>query len=149
MKKTIAVLIYIGLLVATASAQKDQAGHVSNDHLMEWFREAKFGMFIHFGAETPERLKNSTMTRTEKYEIAVREFNPVDLDAKEWVRIAKEAGMKYIVFTTKHHDGFCKWDSKLTDWDVMDQTPFKRDILAELAEACKEAGIECQWLHRL
>lgn len=142
MKKTIAVLIYVGLLVATASAQNIQAGDVSNDDLMEWFRAAKFGMFIHFGAETPERLRDSNMTRTEKYEIAVREFNPVDLDAKEWVRIAKEAGMKYIVFTTKHHDGFCKWDSKLTDWDVMDQTPFKRDILAELAKACKEAGIE-------
>ncbi|MCK0160538.1 alpha-L-fucosidase [Muricauda sp. F6463D] len=98
-------------------------------------------MFIHFGSTTPERLKDSDLTRTEKYEAGVREFNPVDFDAKEWVRIAKEGGVKYIVFTTKHHDGFSKWDSDLTEWDVMDQSVFKRDIVGELAEACKEAGI--------
>ena len=68
-------------------------------------------------------------------------FNPVDFDAMEWLRIAKEGGAKYIVFTTKHHDGFCKWDSALTDWDVMDQTAFKRDIVGELAEACQATGI--------
>lgn len=125
-----------------AKAQNKSEVNSCHDESMDWFREAKFGMFIHFGAETPERLEHSDMTRTEKYEIAVKEFNPVDFNAKEWVEIAKDAGMKYIVFTTKHHDGFCKWDSKLTDWDVMDQTSFKRDIVGELAEACKEAGIE-------
>ena len=62
-------------------------------------------------------------------------------DADEWVRIAKDAGVKYITYTTKHHNGFCNWDSALTDWDVMDSTPFKRDIVAELVRACKAAGI--------
>jgi len=108
---------------------------------MDWFREAKFGMFIHFGASERGRSQNNDMTRTQRYEAAVREFNPVDFDAKEWVRIAKEGGAKYIVFTTKHHDGFCKWDSALTDWDVMDQSVFKRDIVGELAEACQATGI--------
>ena len=91
---------------------------------MQWFQDAKFGMFIHFGVDRKS------------------EFNPVDFDAGEWVRIAKEAGMKYIVLTTKHHAGFCLWDSALTDWNVVDQTPFKRDIVKELAAACKAEGLE-------
>ena len=91
---------------------------------MEWFQDAKFGMFIHFGVDRKS------------------EFNPVDFDAGQWVRIAKAGGMKYIVLTTKHHAGLCLWDSALTDWNVVDQTPFKRDIVKELAEACKAEGIE-------
>ncbi len=136
------------------SAQNTNKAKASNHELMEWFREAKFGMFIHFGASTSEDYLEEGVNKTEQYEASVKNFNPVDLDAKEWVRIAKDAGMKYIIFTTKHHDGFCKWDSKLTDWDVIDQTEFKRDIVAELAEACKEAGIElgfyysvADWIH--
>lgn len=104
----------------------------STNERMDWFRGAKFGMFIHFGATTQGRLENNKMTPGERYEAAVRQFNPVDFDAKEWVRIAKEGGIKYVVFTSKHHDGFCKWGSALTDWDIMDQTVFKRDIVAEL-----------------
>ncbi len=136
------LVLLIILFIKPAMAQETPITKLSDEKLMQWFREAKFGMFIHFGAEIPERLEDSDLTRTEKYEIGVREFNPVDFEAKEWVRIAKEGGMKYIVFTTKHHDGFCKWDSDLTDWDVIDQTEFKRDIVAELAEACKEADIK-------
>lgn len=84
---------------------------------MDWFRDAKFGMFVHFQARN------------------VREFNPVDFDAEQWLQIAKKSAVKYIVITTKHHAGFCIWDSALTDWDVMDQTPFKRDIVGELEMA--------------
>jgi alpha-L-fucosidase len=91
---------------------------------MQWFREARFGMFIHFGGSTNND-----------------KFNPGDCDAKEWVRIAKAGGMKYIVYTSKHHNGFCNWDSALTDNDVMDKTEFKRDIIAELSDACKAEGI--------
>ena len=135
-------LILFGSLFFTATnAQKTQTKSTDNQ-LMDWFHEAKFGMFIHFGVQASENYLDTTVNKTKNYEDAVRAFNPVNFDAKEWVRIAKDAGMKYIVFTTKHHDGFCKWDSKLTDWDVIDQTPFKRDIVAELADACKEAGIE-------
>jgi alpha-L-fucosidase len=140
-KRTGLLLLFSGLLITVALAQKTQT-IPSDEELMQWFREAKFGMFIHFGASTSEDYLEEGMNKTERYEASVRNFNPVDFDAKEWVRIAKEGGMKYIVFTTKHHDGFCKWDSKLTDWDVIDQTEFKRDIVAELADACKDAGIE-------
>ncbi|MCG9792326.1 alpha-L-fucosidase [Flavobacterium algicola] len=125
-------------------AQNTKPKQLSNEDLMSWFREGRFGMFIHFGASTSEDFlkEGNAESKKEIYEASVKNFNPVDFDAKEWVRIAKDAGMRYIVFTSKHHDGFCKWDSKLTDWDVVDQTPFKRDIIAELATACKEAGIE-------
>ena len=105
---------------------------------MDWFRDAKFGMFIHFGASEKA---NSNLSRAQRHEAAVRAFNPVDFNATEWLRIAREGGAKYIVFTTKHHDGFCKWDSALTDWDVIDQTVFQRDIVGELAEACQATGI--------
>jgi alpha-L-fucosidase len=82
------------------------------------------------------------------YEPLQKQFNPVKFDARQWAKIAKAAGMKYIVITSKHHDGFCLWDSKLTDWDVMG-TPFKRDILKELAEACKEEGITFCFYHSI
>lgn len=91
---------------------------------MQWFKDAKFGMFIHFGVDNKS------------------EFNPVDFDAGQWARVAKAAGMKYVVLTTKHHVGFCLWDSELTDWNVVDQTPYKRDIVKDLAAGCKAEGIE-------
>jgi alpha-L-fucosidase len=134
------LLSVLMLTTSLLSAQEDKTP--SDEELMGWFRNARFGMFIHFGASTSEDFLEEGLNKTERYEKSVKNFNPVDFDAKEWVRIAKDAGMKYIVFTTKHHDGFCKWDSKLTEWDVIDATPFKRDIVGELAAACKEAGIE-------
>ncbi|MDE3742136.1 alpha-L-fucosidase [Maribacter polysaccharolyticus] len=142
MKNKVTCFFCSVLLFLTGFSSAQNSNGATKDELMEWFRAAKFGMFIHFGASTSEDYLEEGLNKTERYEKSVRDFNPVDLDAKEWVRIAKDAGMKYIVFTTKHHDGFCKWDSKLTDWDVIDQTPFKRDIVGELAKACKEAGIE-------
>lgn len=136
MERIIAKLTELAFLYGVAFVL---LGHISvasaettNDRL-DWFRDAKFGMFIHFGASERDHGQNEDMTRTQRYQAAVRAFNPVDFNAMEWLRIAKEGGAKYIVFTTKHHDGFCKWDSALTDWDVMDQTEFKRDIVGELA----------------
>ncbi|MBU2939187.1 alpha-L-fucosidase [Lacinutrix sp. C3R15] len=142
MKKGIVFILSAALLLSGSLLSAQTEKTTSDEELMGWFRDARFGMFIHFGASTSEDFLEEGLNKTERYEKSVKNFNPVDFDAKEWVRIAKNAGMKYIVFTTKHHDGFCKWDSKLTDWDVMDATPFKRDIVGELAEACKEENIE-------
>ena len=75
----------------------------------------------------------------EEYDNLYKQFNPTKFNADEWVRVAKAAGMKYIVLTTKHHDGFCLWDTKQTDYNIMN-TPFKRDVVKELAAACKKAG---------
>lgn len=116
---------------------------------MEWWDEAKFGMFIHWGLYAVpageykgrrvegigEWIMNSLQIPIVGYEQFAPQFNPVEFDADEWVSIAKDAGMKYIVITSKHHDGFCLWDSKFTDWDITSATPFKRDVLRELAEA--------------
>ena len=126
-----------------------------HDARMAWFREAKFGMFIHWGAYSTaggewngrqvrgvgEWLLSNAQIKPEDYEVLQKRFNPVKYDAKEWVRIAKDAGMKYIVITSKHHDGFCLWDSALTGWDVGGSPFAPRDPLKELADACTEAGI--------
>ena len=90
---------------------------------MQWFKDAKFGMFIHFGVHDKS------------------EFKP-DFDAGEWARVARTGGMKYVVLTTKHHVGFCLWDSALTEYNVVDQTPYKRDIVEDLAAGCKAEGLE-------
>jgi alpha-L-fucosidase len=122
---------------------------------MEWWRDARFGMFIHWGLYSiPAGEWNGTYTKTagewimdglkipaSEYEKFAGQFNPTLFNARDWVLAAKNAGMKYIVITTKHHDGFCLWPTKYTDWSVK-STPFKRDPLKELAEACREYGIK-------
>jgi alpha-L-fucosidase len=84
-----------------------------------------------------------------EYEPLAQQFNPVKFNADEFVGIAKNAGMKYIVITSKHHDGFCLWDSEVTDYDIIDATPFKRDILKELSKACKKQGIKLCFYHSI
>ena len=133
------------------------------DERMEWFRQARFGMFIHWGlyavpagewkGEKVSGIGEWIMERAQipvsEYEQLARQFNPVKFDAEQWVQIAKNAGMKYIVITSKHHDGFCLWDTKYTDYDVVDATPFKRDILGELSEACRKNGIKLCFYHSI
>jgi alpha-L-fucosidase len=127
---------------------------------MAWWRDARFGMFIHWGLYAipagewkgvttyGEWIRDSARIPVTEYEQFRSQFNPVKFDAREWVRIAKDAGVRYIVITTKHHDGFALFDSALTDWDVM-STPFKRDIMKELMDACREAGIRIGWYHSI
>ena len=132
----------------------------AKDARMEWWREARFGMFIHWGlyavpagewkGETNhgEWIRTTAEIPIDEYDKFREQFNPVNFDAQKWVRMAKDAGMKYIVITSKHHDGFCLFDSKQTDFDVM-STPFKRDILKELSEACQSDGIKMCWYHSI
>jgi len=130
------------------------------DARMAWFRDARFGMFIHWGVYAVpageyqgktnygEWILESTRMPVSQYEKYADQFDPVKFDAKAWVQAAKNAGMKYLVITSKHHDGFGLWDSKLTDWDIA-RTPFKRDPLRELADACHEAGIMFCFYHSI
>jgi len=110
-----------------------------------WFLHDRFGMFIHFGLYAiPARgewVRSTEKMPEEDYVPFFKEFNPYDFDAKEWARIAKDAGMKYAVLTAKHHDGFCLFDSKLTDWKITN-TPFGRDLVKEYVEAFREAGLK-------
>ena len=138
----------------TEQPVKDEAT-LKQDAKMEWWREARFGMFIHWGlyAEPAGEWKGKQipgisewiMARAEipvkEYEKLAENFNPVKYDAKAWVELAKNAGMKYIVITSKHHDGFAMFHSKASSYNIVDSTPFDRDPLKELAEECKKQGI--------
>jgi alpha-L-fucosidase len=137
---------------------------LNDDERMAWWRDASFGMFIHWGAyAVPGGARNGEVCRggaewimdkldytIEDYEKdVVAKFNPVKFNADEWVAMAKDAGMKYIVLTSKHHDGFCLWDSEITDYDIMEASPFQRDIVSELAEACERGGIKFCFYHSI
>jgi alpha-L-fucosidase len=159
MKNTLFFLLL--LLSLPVLAQKESKA--ARDQRMGWWRDATFGLFIHWGAyavpageyqgkEVPnigEWIMNTAKIPIPEYEQYVKAFNPVKFNAKEWVAVAKAAGIKYIVITSKHHDGFCLWDSKVSNYDVIDASPFKRDILRELTDACKEAGIRMCFYHSI
>ena len=133
----------------------------SKQETKEWFRDAKYGMFIHWGLysipggiwkgkkihdmrspHVAEWIMHAAMIPRDEYDQLALQFNPVQFNADEIAQLAKDAGMKYLVITSKHHDGFALFDSKVSEWDVMDATPFKRDIIKELHTACKKVGIE-------
>ncbi len=163
MKKSIHILL-VAILSMTAMNLKaqDSADPYANetqeqrDARMKWWREAKFGLFIHWGVYSVpagtykgkriggagEWIMNSAKIPVAEYRQFSKEFNPVKYNPDEWVKLAKEAGMKYIVITSKHHDGFALFDSKVTEWDVVDATPYKKDLLKPLAEACRKYGIK-------
>ncbi len=133
------------------------------DARMAWWREARFGMFIHWGPSSvasgrwkgktipgpSEWIMNTAKIPVAEYEPLAGQFNPVKFDPAAWAQVARDAGMKYMVFTSKHHDGFCMFDSKLTDWDIMDRTPFKRDVVKELSQACPKAGVRFGIYHSI
>jgi len=122
---------------------------------MAWFRQAKFGMFIHWGLYAipagywkgqripgiGEWIMNRARIPVSEYEQLAKQFNPVKFDADQWVQLAQDAGMKYMVITSKHHDGFALFGSKVSTFNVVDATPFKRDILKELSQACQKRGM--------
>lgn len=130
---------------------------ITNRQRLDWWRQARFGMFIHW---RPVSLKGTEIGWSRGDEVPIDEydqlytrFNPIKFDADAWIATAKAAGMKYVVFTTKHHDGFCMWDTEETDYNIM-HSPFARDIVGELSEACQRAGIRfctyysvCDWHH--
>jgi alpha-L-fucosidase len=122
---------------------------------LRWFRDAKFGLFIHWGLYAipagewkgqrslglGEWIMNRAQVPVKEYEQLARQFNPVKFNADEWVRLAEDAGMKYIVITSKHHDGFAMFKSSVSPYNVVDATPFRRDVLKELADACARRGM--------
>ena len=126
------------------------------DARMQWWREAKFGLFIHWGVYSVpagtydgkpigsigEWIMNTGKIPVARYAGYTKQFNPVKFDAEAWVKLAKEAGQKYIVITSKHHDGFAMFHSKASPYNIFDATPFHRDPLKELAAACQKHGIK-------
>ncbi|HYC84650.1 MAG TPA: alpha-L-fucosidase [Chryseosolibacter sp.] len=151
MKSRIACFVFCLCAVNTLSAQ-----HTDRDSRMAWWREARFGMFIHWGVyavpagihngqkinRIGEWIMNRGKIPVAEYRLYAKQFNPVNYDPDAWVRMAKDAGMKYIVITAKHHDGFALFDSKASDWDIVDATSYGKDLIKPLAEACRKHGLK-------
>lgn len=144
--------IALACLAQTVSAQKT----LTRDERMKWWREARFGMFIHWGdyaqwagmyhghevGRGGEWIMNRGKIPVAEYQAEAKKFNPVNYNPDEWVRMAKDAGMKYIVITAKHHDGFAMFKSNASKWNIADATPYGKDVLKPLAAACKKYGIK-------
>ena len=151
------LLLYCAALSRLAAAQAPVAETpAQRDARMAWWREARFGMFIHWGAYAVpagthrgdriagigEWIMSRAHIPIPEYEEYVHRFNPTQFDADEWARIAKDAGMKYMIITSKHHDGFAIFDSKVSSYDIVDATPYHRDALKALAQAAHRAGLQ-------
>ncbi len=112
----------------------------------EWFQDAKFGLFVHWGVYSilgnGEWVMNNTEIPIKQYEKLPGFFNPVNYDPAKWVKLVKDAGMNYIVITSKHHDGFAMFDSRISDYDIVDRTPYGKDVLKMLADECHKQGIK-------
>ncbi len=163
-KRALYVFVCLVLLASVAATLAGPLSavetKVQHDARKQWWREARFGLFIHWGLYAipagewggktiyGEWIRNNAHIPIQVYDKFVDQFNPVRFNADEWVRLAKDAGMKYIVITSKHHDGFAIFDSKVSDFDVM-ATPFKRDILKELAAACRKQGMKLCFYHSI
>jgi alpha-L-fucosidase len=152
MKKFLLAFIAI-IFLAQLSFSQD----TSKDARMKWWREARFGMFIHWGVYSQwagvyhghnqarggaEWIMNRSKIPVAEYQERAKSFNPTKYDPDAWVRLAKEAGMKYIIITAKHHDGFALFNSKASKWDITDATAYGKDLLKPLADACKKHGIK-------
>ena len=119
---------------------------------LQWFRDARFGMFIHWGIYSIPAKGEWAMFHNswdyDYYEKFAERFNPVEFDPAQWAELAWNAGMRYVVFTTKHHDGFCMYDSKHTDFKITN-TPYKKDITAQLVKAFRAKGLKIGFYHSL
>lgn len=141
--KKLGLIIIICLGFLSANAQYKPSAQ--NLQTRTWFDSARFGLFIHWGASSVlgagEWVMNNRNIRVEEYKRLLHFFNPIAYDARQWVQMAKNAGMKYITFITRHHDSFSNWDTKQSDWKITN-TAYGKDVLKELSIACKEQGIK-------
>jgi len=147
MKKKILFFIIFSLnCIQTGFTQPNYIPSQQNLKNRDWFHNAKFGMFIHWGVYSVlgsgEWVMQQKQINKANYMELPDFFNPIDFDPKEWVAIAKAAGMKYITITSRHHDGFSMFATKQTDWNIMDRTPYKKDVIKMLADECHKQGIK-------
>jgi alpha-L-fucosidase len=138
------------LLAATALGQSYQPS-AANLQAREWFQNARFGMFIHWGVYSVigdgEWVMNNRKMTVAEYEKLPPQFNPTEYNPVQWVALAKAAGMKYITITSKHHDGFAMFGTKQNQWNIVDATPYKKDVLKALADECHRQGIKLFFYH--
>ena len=130
---------------------------LNDEERLAWWHDARFGMFIHWGVYSQyagvyhghdqakggaEWIMNRCKIPVAEYKESARKFNPTNYDPDVWVKMAKEAGMKYLIITAKHHDGFALFDSEASDWNAVDATPYGKDLIKPLAEACEKYGVK-------
>ena len=152
-KISLSLIIALSFFIQFAHGQRA----LTKDERMAWWREAKFGMFIHWGVYAQfagvykgheqlrggaEWIMNRSKIPVAEYQERAKSFNPTKYDPDAWVKMAKDAGMKYLIITAKHHDGFALFNSKASKWDITDATPYGKDLLKPLAEACKKYGLK-------
>ncbi len=150
MKKTLNFLLVLAVC-STLAAQNDYQPSESNLQAREWFQDARFGLFVHWGVYSvmggggdhgiAEWIMNRKQITIDQYEKLPDFFNPIAFDPAEWVSLVKEAGMKYITITSKHHDGFAMYDSEVSDYNITDRTPYGKDVIGMLKEECDRQGI--------
>ncbi len=150
----LSIIYFISPQSLMSQSQPDHTYQPSPENLenREWFQDNKYGLFIHWGIYSvmagggdygiAEWIMNQKEIPIQSYERLATFFNPTKFDADEWVSIAKKAGMRYITITTKHHDGFAMYHSDVSDYNIVERTPFGRDIIRELKEACDRAGLK-------
>ena len=176
MKNLITLILCAFTIWSCQPSQKDQESSTNEpvpvdylkeskadfDQRMQWWRDAKFGMFIHWGPYAvlageyngkktqglAEWIMNNDRIPIEEYESYVKQFKPTEYDADQWMALAKKAGMKYVVITSKHHDGFGLWDSKVSSYDIVDFCG-QNDALKALSEACKKHGVKLGFYHSI
>ena len=145
------IVIFFILHCSTIIAQQNYQPSPENIEAREWFQKARFGLFIHWGVYSVlgdgEWVMNNQQIPVSTYEKIPAFFNPTEFDAKEWLDMVKAAGMKYITITSKHHDGFAMYDSKVSDYDIVERTPYKKDVLKMLADECHRQGIKLFFYH--
>lgn len=136
-----------GLSMTAAPYQPSAA----NLKAREWFQDAKFGLFVHWGVYSVlgkgEWVMNNDKMTASDYQTLPARFNPVKFNAAEWVSTVKNAGQKYITITSKHHDGFAMWGTKQSKWNIVDTTPYAKDPLKMLAEECRNQGVKLFFYH--
>jgi alpha-L-fucosidase len=148
------LLACLGALVVGLTPTRAQTGYKpapENLAARQWFQDAKLGMFVHWGVYSVladgEWVMNNKKIPVADYEKLPALFNPAEFDAAEWVGLAKAAGMKYITITSKHHDGFAMFDSKVSDYNIVARTPYKKDPLKALADECRRQGLKLFFYH--
>jgi len=155
--KSVAVFMLAAFLSINSIAQEGYVPSQENLENREWFQDAKYGLFVHWGVYSimggggdqgiAEWIMERKNIPVEQYEKLPGFFNPLDFDPAEWVSMVKKAGMKYITITSKHHDGFAMYDSKISDYNIVDATPYGKDVLGMLKKECDRQGVKLFFYH--
>jgi alpha-L-fucosidase len=150
-KQTFVIVLLLAVTIAVSGQNKKYTPTPENLKNREWFQDAKFGLFIHWGVYSVlgdgEWVMNNQQIPIKTYEKIPAFFNPTEFNAAEWVQMVKDAGMKYITITSKHHDGFAMYDSKVSDYNIVKKTPYGKDVLKMLADECRKQGIKLFFYH--